>query len=358
MSTPYTLPPLSDSPLPLREALRRAAPAIELAIVVLILEIGIWEWCGSYEGLFRAVALPAFALVLWRSHRRRQLALASVADKLQLNVREGLLQAWMNTAAVTMILALLVHLLAIALRFDGEGFRLFWQEKGTMGLVSYLATKVGFILVQQVLLQYFLAPCCAELIPQRGAARACAALIFGLVHLPSVVLVGITAVAGYCWLALFARSGRILPLAASHLLLAVLAHSALPERLTLNMRVGAPAVEIAERYRVLHDPQLAQPARKVCSDGYFNACGGTNDDFIRALYHDVLLREQAMADHDVISWRPKLVAHTRTDVAMLFFSSPEFAQLQQAGAAERVAQRVDERLTISLAEQPQHSFQR
>lgn len=323
---PTTMVPLSPTAkfLSLRMN-RRGSALVELALVIGVLELGMWEVCGSLDLVFRVMSLPLVALVVWRSHRRRAVAqtIGSFA------ARDTLAQAWGKSASATAGLALLIPLLAIILRMEGDGFRWFWLEKGTRGLVSYLAEKGSFILVQQLLLNYFLGPCCDELWPSRQSARCVAALLFGLVHLPSFVLAGITTLAAYCWLALFARGRRIAPLALSHLALAIFAHAELPERFTLNMRVGAPAHQIVERYRAATKLPFAASFNVLCSDRYYAACGATGDGFIRGLYRDMLGRPQAATDDEVAAWRKKLAAHARTDVVIEFFNSREFVENSQ-----------------------------
>lgn len=315
--------------------------AIELLSVVALLEIGIWQLCGPLDNLFRFASPLLVAVVAWRSHLRRRLAASA---NVRNATRDTAQQAWGKAAVVTLILALFVHLLSAVLRFDGEGFRWFWMEKGTRGLLEYLLSKGAFIVMQQWLLHYFLAPCCAEIIPHRSAARACAAIIFGVVHLPSLLLVAMTTVAGFCWLGLFARGRRIAPLVASHLILAVLAHAALPERLTLNMRVGSAAQLVAARYQPLNSGPFVEPVRQLCSDQYFAACGGSNDAFVRGLYRDLLGRSQRPSDGEVAAWRLKLAAHARADLVVEFMSSREFVERTQAHGSANVASQIDTRL--------------
>jgi hypothetical protein len=323
----------------------RASALVELSIVLGVLELGMWEICGPFDAAFRAISLPLVAFIVWRSHRRRsRLQLAQLANA------DSLSRAWLKVGLVTVALAVCIPLLVFSLRMEGDGFRLFWLEKGTRGLFGYLAEKGAFIVVQQLLLNYFLGPCCDELLPQRHLARGLAALLFGLVHLPSLILTGITTVAGYCWLALFARGRRIAPLAVSHLALAVLAHAALPERWTLNMRVGAPAQQIVERYRVALAPGLAPSFHAICSDEYYESCGATSDDFIRGLYRDILGRSQPATADEVAAWRGKLAAHARTDVVIEFFNSAEFVahfQQDRTSAAAKLSQRLQPATTAT-----------
>jgi len=303
-------------------ASQRASALVELAIVLGVLELGMWEVCGPLDPVFRVISLPLVALIVWRSQRRR----ASTQLDGPAGQRDSAARAWRKTALVTLALAACILPLALLLRMEGDGFRWFWLEKGTRGLVSYLAEKGAFIVVQQLLLQYFLWPCCAELVPFRRPARWLAALLFGFVHLPSVVLTGITTVAAFCWIALFARGRRIAPLAVSHLALAVLAHAALPERWTLNMRVGAPAQQIVERYRTPLAAPWTTSFRTLCSDQYYATCGATPDGFIRGLYRDLLGRPEPATDGEVAAWHKKLAAHARTDIVVEFFNSSEFLE--------------------------------
>jgi hypothetical protein len=309
---------------------RRLLATAELLAVVAILEIAMWELCGPFHVLFCTLAFPLAGILVWNSHRRRRLA-GREQPSTGPPARDTLARAWLKTLALTLVLALLIPLLASATRIVGERFRLFWLDKGSMGLVEYLAGKSVFIIVQQILLQYFLLPCSGEITARRRWGMFCAAAVFGLVHLPSLLLVGITMVAGYAWLWLFAGGRRILPLAASHLALALIAHAALPERLTLNMRVGAPALEVASRYRALDDPQTARLFRQYCSDDYYARSGGADGEFIAALYRDILLRRAPASDAEMAVWTNKLANHSRADIVAEFFGSREFAALADAG---------------------------
>ncbi|MBI3465519.1 MAG: hypothetical protein HY000_21075 [Planctomycetes bacterium] len=101
-----------------------------------------------------------------------------------------------------------------------------------------------------------------------------------------MMLGALTVIAGLLWLWLYARGGRLLPLILSHILLAVLAHSMLPERLMLSMRVGADALPLLARHRWLAADRKWRIVRVLASSEYFAHCGGTDPAFARALYRD------------------------------------------------------------------------
>ncbi len=191
----------------------------------------------------------------------------------------------------------------------------------------------------------FLWPACFELTRGRASGAVLAAAIFGLIHLPSPTLVAITMLAGVVWIAFYRGSGRLAPLVVSHMILATLAHGALPERLTYDMRVGIDrhrrheAVRGAERPPDSPDqpPAQGEPGQPQALHlpAYFEAQGGTMPGFIRGLFRDIFGRPAT--DSDVAFWMSRKLANPRVDIANIFLASDEYAgdPRREAGSSRR-----------------------
>jgi len=186
----------------------------------------------------------------------------------------------------------------------------------------------------------FLWPVCFEVTRSRSAGTVLAASIFGLIHLPSLILVTITWLAGLVWIVLYRRTGRLAPLIVSHMILATLAHGALPERLTYDMRVGSTATADLKRFETLTDPKIRQGNRRLkenraslkyfTSQEYFDAQGADMPGFIRGLFRDILGRPAS--DNDVTFWMTRKLANPRVDITSMFLASDEYAQVLERRA--------------------------
>ena len=229
-------------------------------------------------------------------------------------------------------------LLAVAplLRVEGEQFRQFWIEDGVLGILAWICVKGVTVAFQQGVLHLFLYPNFLRLTQRRGGAHLCTASVFGLVHLPGLMLVCLTGVAGCFWSWHFRRSFRIAPLVASHMILAVLAQSALPARLNYDLRVGAPAAAFAKRYEPLQNPRLRAAFEWFSSDAYWARCGESERQFVASLYRDLLGRQGDRVEQ----WTKRLERAARADVVFEFMSSAEFLhgpgmqRLNERGAAD------------------------
>ena len=193
-------------------------------------------------------------------------------------------------------------------------------------------------MIQQLALQLFLWPTCFEVTKGRTSGALLAAAIFGLVHLPSPTLVAITFLAGVIWVGFYQRSGRLAPLVVSHMFLATLAHGALPERLTFDMRVGSMAMADMKRFDQLNDPKIRLINRRLkhnraslkyfASDRYFQAQGGTTPGLIRGLFRDILGREAT--ESDLAFWMSRKTASLQSDMVNIFLASDEYAGILEA----------------------------
>ena len=93
---------------------------------------------------------------------------------------------------------------------------------------------------------------------------------FGGVHLPNPTLSLLTAVAAPIWCAIFVRTGRLAPLLASHLLLAILVRAACGDAI-FNMRVGASVLPLLPRTIAAGDGSVARVAPRSV-EGFLDEC--------------------------------------------------------------------------------------
>lgn len=314
----------------------RLRPAFELLLVVGALELALWRLRESGPAWLNAMAyLVAVAGICW-SWRRRQATRSEVVTPPIPATR-----AWAATLATSAVLS---TILLISARFVGdrnETYEFLFLAKPPAKLLQWGVGKFLAALGQQFALQLFLWPVCFELTRGRVSAAVAAASIFGLIHLPSPTLVAITFLAGVIWIALYQWSGRIAPLVLSHMVLAILAHGALPERLTYDLRVGASATVDMKRFEDLNDPRNRVINRRLkvnrasvlqySSEAYFEAQGGTREGYLRALYRDILGREATPADLAYWDNRPR--RSDLDDIASYFFASDEYAARSEGRTA-------------------------
>ena len=153
-------------------------------------------------------------------------------------------------------------------------------------------------------------------------------------------MVAITFLAGVIWIALYQKTGRIAPLVVSHMILAILAHGALPERLTYDLRVGVSATVDMKRFEDLNDPRIRvinhrlkvhrASLKRFTSQAYYDGEGGTPEGFVRGLYRDVLRR--AATDADVLFWTTRPKKPSRDEIASSFLASDEYAAIREGRA--------------------------
>ena len=157
--------------------------------------------------------------------------------------RPTVVHAWIRTAMVSVGLAGI--LLALAWVFGAWKFqnRLGWFDKS---MQHWLTIKLPTVAIQQVGLQWIVVPVLLlTRMPKRRVVMI-AAGIFAIVHLPNLVLMALTLVAGGCWVALYHWHGRLAPIVASHFLLAIVAAAGGGEYV-LNMRVGTSCMQMVPR---------------------------------------------------------------------------------------------------------------
>ena len=320
---------------PLRSSRFRAS--IELAVVVGLLEAELWSLRGWASPWFNGVVYAILIGTIALSVARRK---GEGNDPARPTMK--LRRAWFEATVACAILSTILMMAAGLVGDANETFEFVFLQKPPLKLFNWLVGKFGAALAQQLALQWFLWPLCFEITRSRVIGALMAAMIFGLVHLPSVTLVAITLLGGLVWVALYQRSGRLAPLVASHMILATLAHGGLPERLTYDMRVGMTATADLDRFAALEDPRNRQINRRLkenradlrhfSSPEYYQAQGGTDPAFIRGLFRDIL--DRPATDADVAFWEIQKFPNLRDQLPNMFLASDEYAQIQGRRRAE------------------------
>jgi membrane protease YdiL (CAAX protease family) len=314
----------------------RLRPALELIAVVGLLELELWYLRSKVPGWQNVLLYGAIVAIILLSHDRRRREGLSSFDAVV-----GLGWAWVEALVAFAGLSALLVIGATFLGDSNETFEFLFLDKPPIRLANWLVGKFGAALAQQLALQMFLWPVCYELTRSRRAGTALAATIFGLIHLPSPLLVGITMLAGVIWICLYRRSGRLEPLVFCHMVLATLAHGSLPERLTYDMRVGITATADMKRFEELKDPRARLVNRRLkenraelrhfSSPAYYDAQGGNLTGFLRGLYRDILGRPASQ--EDLAYWLGRKLENPRDDIPTYFLGSDEYAQIKQSRRA-------------------------
>ncbi len=316
------LAPLSEArSVPAAHAISsRTLSLLELALVVALVELDLWILRAAGNGPARVAAYVAIGLVVaWGKHsclpgfRHAEMPAPPIV--------------WGRVLGVTLGLGLLLAWAGWWLREPHEGCWRFLERKTPLGLLSWAVLKGVVVAAQQLGLHGFLTPRCRELAGNRSAARLIAAALFALLHLPNLAVAGLCFLAGWMWIALYERTGRLLPLVLSHFLLAVLVHGLLPERIHLDLRVGSEAVNRLQRRL---DENGLERLRALASPGYFASRGGTAEGFLRGLYRDVLRR--APEPWELSAWLERSRRLTRAEIAEAFLTSTGSAARSQGSA--------------------------
>ncbi|MEM7583517.1 MAG: CPBP family glutamic-type intramembrane protease [Acidobacteriota bacterium] len=258
-------------------------PAIELGLMVALVLAELWlPLSAEYEPVRWVVRCAAAAL--WIVSYRHALATRH-ADS---TPAAGRLRAWRETLLATLLIALALAFWLAWVREPYEGLTA--PAASLAGGLAWLARRFALAMVQQLVLQRFIWRQMRQLLSSETAAVACAAALFGLLHLPSVALATATFLAALVWISLFRRTKRLAPLVVSHALLAGLASLSVPERLFYEMRAGAVALPAQPIYRQLARPETRSLLRELTSEAYLEHRSGTREGFVAGLYRDVLGR--------------------------------------------------------------------
>lgn len=246
---------------------RRGARRASLELLGLVVGVEFLLWGAPLPGFaFLRIAVGLAVAVLlfasWRAHGWR----APIATPAL-----GMLPSWGKTAVATMASALLVLALSralgwwgdVPLHFDSAAF-------GSWGDLRWWLGKLVAVSVQQLLLQLCVLPLCFQIARTRGRALLLAGLVFGAVHLPNPVLSLLTALAAPIWCALYLRTGRVAPLLASHVVLAILVRGSCGDAI-YNMRVGASVLPLLPHEIVASDgSKLRVTPRSL--EGFLDEC--------------------------------------------------------------------------------------
>lgn len=295
----------------------RTRSAIELAIVLALAEI--WFWSGVSAAIYRALAGAIIAAIVLKNVLRPGSDAGNTGRRLW-----STRASWMNAIAITCVLAAGAILIAELLSGEGEAWRLGRIEP--ILEPAQLANKALIVAVQQLVLCLFFYPSLYRITGNRKAAVVVTAIVFGVLHLPSLLLAGLAVVAAAVWLFLFERSQRLAPLIASHIVLAVVAAAVFPERLSYNLAVGRNALPVAQNYERLTEGAPAGKYEEWKSNAYYEKNGNADRAFIIALYRDVLRRSAAESEIETLLLR--LHRSNRAEVVARFMSSKEFLELR------------------------------
>ena len=232
-------------------------------------------------------------------------------------------RAWLETLAATSLPAVGLVVWSISIRGSYDEIPLKIAQASALALSVWIGQHLVWASLQQVLLQLFLRPVIGEILKKSAFATAATAMLFGLLHLPCATLVASTTILGAMWMVLFARHGRVLPLIVSHATLAALAFVIVPPQWNCELNVGIVAQKKQPKYRVLKLPETRKILETVTSDDYFKSSGGTNRDFMKSLYRDMLGRTPA--DVEVQHWLDRMnEGLSRNRVSVAFAGSKEF----------------------------------
>lgn len=202
----------------------RSVALLSIADIVGIpIFIGWFIWQGQFVASRAWVWAILWIVVSFFIHRDAPRTLGMRADNL-----------WPATRQATLVYGLFALALLIIGMAIGQKFHAPPNYRSLGRLWNYFA----FCLVQQVLLNSFLANRLLSLVKIRWLASVLAGAIFSALHWPNPVLVPLTLVAGIAMTWMFARERNIIPLAAGQALLGSLVWWAFPIAWHHMLRVG------------------------------------------------------------------------------------------------------------------------
>ncbi len=150
----------------------------------------------------------------------------------------------------------------------------------------WLLVKLPTVLVQQIALQLFIVPSLSFGLRRSSLVALISASIFAGLHLPNPLLVGLTWIAGFCWIRLYQRYRQLTPMVVSHFCLAVAA-AGFGGEYVLNMRVGVKCLSLMpQTIRTEHDQIRILPhavsgcvESQMQSENEVIVCGFADDTF-------------------------------------------------------------------------------
>jgi len=291
---------------------------VEASVFLGVFIVDLWILRGLSSPLFELPAIFVIAAIVATSIKRR-----GGFERVFPHASGSLRRAWLETLAISTFPAVGLVVWSVSIRGSYDEIPLKIAQASAVGLSVWVGQHLIWASLQQVLLQLFLRPVIGEILKKPAIATAATAMLFGLLHLPCATLVASTIILGAIWIILFARHHRILPLIVSHATLAALAFVVLPPQWNCELNVGVTAQEKQPKYRVLRLPETREILETVTSDDYFKSSGGTNRDFIKSLYRDMLGRPPA--DAEVQHWITQMnQGLSRNRVAVAFAGTQEF----------------------------------
>lgn len=302
---------------------------IELIVLVGAVVIDLWFLRGLANPISELPAICLVVGVLWISIKRR----GGLRQILSIR-KESSGKAWLEMVAATTVSATGLLLLGSALRGSYDEIPLKIVQTGVLGFGLWIGQHLVWAAMQQGILLLFLRPVIGDIVRGSIAASVATALVFGVLHLPCLILFISTFFLGLLWMALFTRNGRIIPIIVSHAILSAIAFAAIPPQWNCELLVGVMAQRKAPQYRALKSPQTRIMLETVTSRDYFSSSGGTDRGFIKSLYRDMLGR--VPAEPEVEHWI-SLMSHgySRNRIAVEFAGSREFRDLTSKTSGTR-----------------------
>ena len=280
--------------------------------------VDLWILRGLSNPLFELPALFVIGAIFVTSVKRR-----GGFERVLPHATGSSRRAWLETLAATAVPAICILAWGMVVRGPYDEIPLRIVQATTLGLVMWAGQHLIWAALQQGLLQLFLRPVIGEILRKPAVATVTTGLLFGLLHLPCPILVVSTTILGILWMVLFSRHRRLGPLVVSHAILAALAYIFLPTPWSCDLNVGITAQKNQPQYRILRLPKTREILETVTSDNYFKSSGGTDRNFIKSLYRDMLGRTPA--DAEVQHWLDRMnEGFSRNQVAVAFAGSREF----------------------------------
>jgi len=293
-------------------ALPLGAPALaELALFLAL--VGADLWLLAERPALVLVARAAALAVVFGSLWRRRLSFTGPAL-----IPAG--KAWREAGMVTLLIIVAVVAWAMAVRETYDEIDL-----GSLSLplpaAVWIARRLGLVALQQVGMHLFLAPLTRQLLRREGATVLVVAVFVGLFHLPGLALAAATAIAAALWMVLYRRGRRLLPLVASHIVLVVVASSALPPRVLPDLSVGSRAQQSVHNARFLARDEVRTLLRGLTAPAYFEHRGGAMRRWIAGLYVDLYGRPATPGELDY--WVGQSHGSSRSAIAKQMLFSEE-----------------------------------
>jgi membrane protease YdiL (CAAX protease family) len=166
------------------------------------------------------LALLALGLIAASAQRSRDIWQRT---PIAVEPRQAARAAWREALLFTAVALAVVATLGGVLGYATDGWRGAGQRLGNGQVAFACILYVPWALLQQFLLQFYLAGRLQVLLPFRLAIVS-TALAFSAVHFPRVLVMALTVVAGAFWAMNYYRYRRLLPLAVSHALLGSTVH--------------------------------------------------------------------------------------------------------------------------------------